>query len=92
MLVEEKLCENSVTLGEIFLSGLREIKSELIKEVRGRGLMVGLEFSDSSRRKVAYEFCLRLIKKGLLAKVTHETTVRFTPPLVITKAEVERGV
>jgi len=77
VIVEENLIENSNVLGNMFLSGLKEIKSDLIKEVRGRGLMVGLEFSDSARRKVAHEFCLRLIKKGLLAKTTHETTVRY---------------
>jgi ornithine--oxo-acid transaminase len=76
VIVEEELCEKSRILGEIFLKGLKEIKSDLIKEVRGRGLMVGLEFSDSARRKIAWEFCLRLIKKGLLAKTTHEVVVR----------------
>jgi ornithine--oxo-acid transaminase len=90
--VEENLVENSRIQGELLLKGLKEIKSDLVKEVRGRGLMVGLEFSESARRKIAWEFCLRLIKKGILAKTTHEVTVRFTPPLIIKKDEIERAV
>lgn len=78
VIVDENLVENSRILGEVFLRGLKEIKSDLIKEVRGRGLMLGLEFSDSARRKIALEFCLRLAKKGILCKTTHEVTVRYT--------------
>lgn len=49
----------------------------MIKEVRGRGLMIGLEFAPDARKKIAWEFCLRLAKKGLLCKTTHEVVIRY---------------
>ena len=56
---------------------MMEIKSDLIKDIRGRGMMVALEFTESARRKIALEFTLRLAKKGLLCKTSHEVTVRY---------------
>lgn len=86
ILQEEKLAENSAELGAYFLAELNKIKHPAIKEVRGKGLFIGLEIK---REFVARDFCLQLMEKGLLSKETHETVIRFAPPLVITKAQID---
>jgi ornithine--oxo-acid transaminase len=87
ILVEEGLPQRSAELGDYLLSGLREIDSPLIREVRGRGLFVGMEIDRSlgSARAV----CEALMDRGLLSKETHETVVRLAPPLVIEKREID---
>lgn len=87
VLEEEKLVEKSHELGNYFLKKLKAIKSPLIKEVRGRGLWIGIEF-DPNRIK-GRTFCEKLLQKGILAKETHEVIVRLAPPLVITKKEID---
>ncbi|MCU0560890.1 MAG: ornithine--oxo-acid transaminase [Desulfobacterales bacterium] len=87
VLTEEGLIENSAKMGELFLAGLRSIRSPLIKEVRGRGLMIGLELHPEAG--AARTFCEKLMKRGLLCKDTHEHTIRFSPPLVIRQPDVE---
>ena len=87
VLTEEGLIENSAKMGELFLAGLRSIRSSLIKEVRGRGLMIGLELHPEAG--AARPFCEKLMKRGLLCKDTHEHTIRFSPPLVIQQPDVE---
>ncbi len=84
VIVDEKLCERSAELGEFFVGKLRSIGHKRIKEVRGRGLMVGLELTETAR-----PFSLELMNRGILAKDTHGFTIRLAPPLVITKEELE---
>nr|WP_287411818.1 ornithine--oxo-acid transaminase [Pseudodesulfovibrio sp.] len=86
VLVEDKLIENAQKMGEYFMEGLRKIKNPKIKEVRGRGLLIGVEFHDNAGG--ARQYCEKLKDAGLLCKETHETIIRFAPPLVITKADI----
>jgi len=87
VLVEEGMIENAEKLGTYFLKKLREIESPYVKEVRGIGLMIGVELKPEAGS--AREVCLRLKEKGLLCKETHEKIIRFTPPLVIKKEEID---
>ena len=87
VLEEENLAERSLELGEYFLGKLKEIKNPLIKEVRGRGLFIGVELAEPAR-----EYCEKLKDEGLLCKETHDTVIRFAPPLVITKEELDWAI
>jgi len=87
VLEEDKLVERSAELGDYLLNKLSEIDTPLIREVRGRGLWVGVDFDPT--HVSAREICERLQKKGILSKETHETVVRFAPPLIITKGEID---
>lgn len=89
VLEEECLIENSATLGTYFLAELSKIDSPLIKNIRGKGLFIGLEI-DPSKAK-ARDICLALLKKGLLSKETHETVVRLAPPLIITRTQLDQA-
>jgi len=84
VLIEEQLCERSSEMGEYFMNELRKIRSPHIKEIRGRGLMIGVELNTKAR-----PFCEALMKEGLLCKETHENTIRFAPPLVIAKKQID---
>ncbi len=86
-LLEEKMVENSLAMGEYFREKLRAIKSPLVKVVRGRGLFNAMELTTGS-----WQFCLNMLKNGMLAKPTHENTIRFSPPLIITKAQLDDSV
>lgn len=88
ILQEEKLAENSAELGQYFLEQLQQIKHPSIANVRGKGLFIGLEIKQESTIS-ARQFCLQLMEKGLLSKETHKTVIRFAPPLVITKAQID---
>ncbi len=83
---EEKLVEHSLELGAYFLEKLKTIKNSVIKEVRGRGLFIGVELTTKAR-----PFCEKLKELGLLCKETHENTIRFAPPLVIKKEELDQA-
>jgi ornithine--oxo-acid transaminase len=85
--VNEKLAERSLKLGEYFLNKLKEIKSPMIKEVRGRGLFIGVELNTAARK-----YCEALKDAGLLCKETHETVIRFAPPLIITMEELDWAI
>lgn len=87
VLVEEGLIENAASMGTYFLEGLKQISNPYIKEVRGKGLMIGLEFYPEAGG--ARQYCEKLKKNGLLCKETHNHIIRFAPPLVITKAQIE---
>jgi ornithine--oxo-acid transaminase len=87
VLIDEKMIENAEEMGDYFLSGLKTIKSPHIKEARGRGLMIAMELHPAAGG--ARRFCHRLADKGMLCKETHENTIRFAPPLVINKPEVD---
>ncbi len=87
VLIEEKMIDNASKLGDYFLTQLRGIKSPYIKEVRGKGLMIGVELVPEAGG--ARGFCEQLMAQGLLCKDTHENVIRFMPPLVITREEID---
>ena len=87
VLIEENLIENAAGMGEYFMSRLREIRSPFIKEVRGKGLLIGVELLPEAGG--ARRFCERLMHQGLLCKDTRENVIRFAPPLVITREEID---
>ncbi|CAH1200114.1 Ornithine aminotransferase [Paenibacillus allorhizoplanae] len=84
VLEQEQLAERSDALGAYFLKRLQEIENPLIKEIRGRGLFIGIDLTVPAR-----PFCEALKDKGLLCKETHEHIIRLAPPLVITKDELD---
>ncbi|KAK8514166.1 hypothetical protein V6N13_063070 [Hibiscus sabdariffa] len=92
---EEKLAERSAHLGEELLRQLVKIKEKFpsyIKEVRGRGLFTALEFNSRTLFPVsAYDICLKMKERGVLAKPTHDTIVRLTPPLCMSPDELKEG-
>lgn len=87
VIIEEKLPERSFELGQYFQEKLREINHPDIKEVRGRGLFIGVELHVPAR-----PYCEKLQQEGLLCKETHDTVIRFAPPLVITKEELDWAI
>ena len=86
ILIEENLVERSREMGEYFLGLLRTIKSPLVSDLRGKGLFIGMEINPALA--AAREVCEQLMKKGLLSKETHETVVRFAPPLIVTREQL----
>jgi ornithine--oxo-acid transaminase len=78
---DEKLVENAAERGAYFMEKLRKVRSRHIKEVRGRGLLIGVELHPEAGG--ARRFCEELMKEGLLCKETHENVIRFAPPLII---------
>jgi ornithine--oxo-acid transaminase len=90
VLVEEKLIENSAELGKYFIEELRKINSKHIKEIRGKGLFIGVELNKEA--KGARRFCESLMQRGILCKETHEHVIRFAPPLVIKKDEIDWAI
>lgn len=90
VLVNEKLAEKAEELGNYFMKKLREIDSPHIKEIRGKGLLIGVEIKESSGK--AMDFCMKLMKEGVLCKDTHHQVMRFAPPLVITKEEIDWAI
>ena len=91
VLKEEGMVENAAAMGEIFRQGLRDLNSPFIETVRGRGLLNAIVINHSNK-EAAWELCLALKENGLLAKPTHGDKIRFAPPLVITKEQVEEAV
>jgi ornithine--oxo-acid transaminase len=87
VLVDERLVERSHELGEYFMDQLAEIPSPHVREVRGRGLLIGVELKPEALG--ARRFCEALRHHGILAKETHENTIRFAPPLVIEKETID---
>lgn len=84
---EENLIERSFELGNYFIDKLRKIEHPAINEVRGRGLFIGLELKESAR-----PYCEKLMEMGLLCKETHDTVIRFAPPLTITKEDLDWAI
>jgi len=87
VLVEENMVENAAEMGEYMMAGLRSMKSPHVKEIRGKGLFVGVELYPESGG--ARKFCEALMEKGLLCKETHENVIRFAPPLIIGKDDID---
>lgn len=91
VLLDEKLAERAAEMGAYFVKRLKEIKSKKIKEIRAMGLLIGVEFKLGAGETVR-PICEKLMAKGVLAKDTHEKTIRFAPPLVITKDEIDWAI
>ena len=84
---DEKLTENAEALGEIFRNRMKEIKSDMIELVRGRGLLNAVVIKPKNGKE-AWDVCLKMRDNGVLAKPTHGHIIRFAPPLTITKEEL----
>ena len=87
VLLAEKLPQRSNELGQVFLAALRTAVNPEIREIRGMGLFVGVELHGPAR-----PYCERLAEAGVLAKETHDTVIRFAPPLTITPDELQWGI
>lgn len=87
VLEDEKLSERAVEMGSYFIDHLHEINSSHIKEIRGKGLLIGVELKPEA--KGARRFCEALQKEGILAKETHDHVIRFAPPLIIDKETID---
>ncbi|MDM5293381.1 ornithine--oxo-acid transaminase [Peribacillus simplex] len=87
VLEDENLAERSLELGQYFMDSLKEIKNPMIKEIRGRGLFIGVELTEAAR-----PYCEQLKEEKLLCKETHDTVIRFAPPLVITKEDLDWAI
>lgn len=90
VLIEEQLAERSAELGDYFLQQLRKISSPFVKEVRGKGLFVGIEINPN--KITGRSLCLKLLELGILSKETHATVIRLAPPLVITKQQLDEAL
>ena len=90
LLYEDNLIENSAILGEYFKSKLKSIDNKIIKDVRGKGLWLGMELNESEVN--AKDLCLMLLNEGLLCKETHKTVIRFAPPLMISKEDLDWAI
>lgn len=88
---EEKLAEKAEKLGEIFRDAMRAIKSPLISQIRGKGLLNAIVIAPH-KGKEAWDLCLKMANNGLLAKPTHGNIIRFAPPLVITEEELMEAI
>ena len=84
VLIDEKLPDRAIEMGNYFMDKLRTLKNPSIKEVRGRGLLIGLEMTEPTRK-----YAEALMEEGLLCKETHEYVLRFAPPLIIRKDEID---
>ncbi len=84
VLQEENLIANSAELGNYFVKKLKEIKNPVIAEIRGKGLMIGIELRDKAR-----PYCEKLMDLGILAKETHDNVIRLAPPLIISRGELD---
>lgn len=89
VLVDERLIERAAEMGAYFQQQLKSLKSPLIKDVRGKGLLIGLEIDPSYP---AHDICLKLLPHGLLTKETHHTVIRFAPPLIISKEQIDTAI
>jgi ornithine--oxo-acid transaminase len=87
VLVEEGMVENSARMGDYLMAGLRAIQSPYVKEVRGKGLLIGVELHPEAGG--ARRFCEALMARGLLCKETHQNVIRFAPPLIIQRDDLD---
>jgi len=90
---EENLIQRAAELGDYFRTALKEINSPLVSNVRGKGLFVAIVIDETKTNgRTAWQLCLLMKERGLLAKPTHENIIRLAPPLVISKEDLARGV
>ncbi|KAJ7838303.1 ornithine-oxo-acid aminotransferase [Mycena leptocephala] len=94
VLVDEQLATRAMALGDVFRAAVRALRSPLVQSVRGRGLLnaVVIDDSKSTRGRTAWQLCLLLKSRGVLAKPAHGNIVRFAPPLVIAEGDILRAV
>lgn len=90
ILDNENLISRAADLGQHFMDSLKRINSPLIKDIRGKGLLIGVEIN--SRYYTARDICLNLMKEGILTKDTHKTVIRLAPPLIITREQIDEVV
>jgi ornithine--oxo-acid transaminase len=90
VLVDEKMSERAEELGAYFMDGLKAIKSPKVRHVRGKGLLIGVVLEESAGKARKYTTALK--ERGLLCKETHDWIIRFAPPLVITREEIDRAL
>lgn len=89
VLTEERLAENAALMGNLFREEMRKLPKDIVKEVRGKGLMNAFELADGID---AWQMCLRFRDNGVLAKNTHGQVIRVAPPLVITQPQMEECI
>jgi ornithine--oxo-acid transaminase len=87
VVVDERLAARAAELGDYLFAALRGLRAPCVKDIRGRGLLVGLEIAASAG--TARTFCERLMERGVLAKDTHEQVIRLAPPLIVTRDELD---
>jgi len=87
VIVDENLSAKSFEQGAYFMQKLADMDSPHVKEIRGKGLLIGVEIKESSG--TARPFCEKLMDLGILAKETHHQVIRFAPPLVISREEID---
>ena len=87
MLVDERLAERAADLGAHLRAALAALRSDKISDIRGRGLLIGIEIAAASGS--AREYCERLLERGVLAKDTHAQVIRLAPPLVVERVELD---
>ena len=87
VLVEERLVDRSAEMGAYFMQRLRAIRTGKVKEIRGRGLLIGVEIKEE--HGTARPYCEKLMELGILAKETHHQVIRFAPPLVLTREDAD---
>ncbi|ANM06178.1 ornithine--oxo-acid transaminase [Rhizobium phaseoli] len=90
VLTEEGMIENAAAMGDYFLEGLKSMRSNIVRDVRGRGLMMAVELEPEAGG--ARQYCHALKERGLLAKDTHDHTIRLAPPLIISREQVDWAV
>ncbi len=91
VLLDEKLAENATRMGQLFRDEMKSFKSPLIAEVRGKGLLNAIQINSADGKR-AWDLCLKMKENGILAKPTHEHTIRFTPPLIITETQMREAI
>jgi ornithine--oxo-acid transaminase len=91
VVVDEKLAENAEALGKIFRTRMQKLvdETDLVTLVRGKGLLNAVVINDAPESDTAWNVCLKLMENGLLAKPTHGNIIRFAPPLVMTREQLE---
>lgn len=89
VLLEEKLIDRAAELGPYFMEKLKTIRSPIIKDIRGRGLLIGVEIDPKFS---GHDVCNQLLAQGVLSKETHKTVLRFAPPLIINEKQINKAV
>jgi ornithine--oxo-acid transaminase len=90
LLMQDDLCAHAEAMGERLMTGLRDIDTPLISDVRGKGLLIGVEIEP--RLASARAACEALLEHGILSKDTHGTVLRFAPPLIITSSQIDEAL
>jgi ornithine--oxo-acid transaminase len=91
VLTEENLAENAYKMGQLFRTEIKKVKSLMIEDVRGKGLLNAVQIRPSKGKK-AWDLCIKMKDNGILAKPTHEHTIRFTPPLIINETQMMEAI